>query len=198
MSMSVTSIIDEDLIREAVRVALDEAKTASQPSPPSAADMRDAWEVFRDWLSIGDPYMKSKFGLRYIDDVKQQFFSQRDNVVKLPISSVETFADFGRRPKGPRLKNTIVVVKIPGTKSHQVLDGQHRVHQLRSQGAKTVNAAVIVLTPDEQKATGKTSSAKTKKGSADEKSSEPKKKRRRLSPRESMLANAPWKKQKQK
>jgi hypothetical protein len=190
------SNIDEELIREAVRVALDEVKTTLQPSPPSAADMRDAWDVFRDWLSIGDPYMKSKFGLHYIDDVKQQFFSQSTNVVKLPISSVETFADFGRRPGGSRLKNTIVVVQIPGAKSYQVLDGQHRVHQLRSQGVKTVNAAVIVLTKPKSTSDKVTNDVKTKKRSPVKKTGDPKKKRRRLSPAASMLINAPWKKRK--
>ena len=115
-------------------------------------DLRDALEVFKDYVFYGDDKFLNRFP-SYISvrDARAQIEKQvkEKAPVTIPLKLIETHQDWGRRVAPAHVHHPIIVVKTPprhpSQKKYVVLDGQHRVFTLRDAGEKTIEAYVVDL-----------------------------------------------------
>jgi len=123
---------------EEVKVATAGEQLAESPIPDS--DWEDAFWVLKNWP-------RWKWTRAGLPALIQAFESAKAEATIVPISiaKIKLHKDWGRKPTAKQLKTPIIVLALPHLDSYVVLDGQHRVLELKRQGVSKIQACVLNL-----------------------------------------------------
>lgn len=123
------------------QIALLKSKQTSGAKDPSSRDWGDAFFVLENW-----PNWVWNSVVTSLEPIFARAKSKAE-VKDIPLDSIKTHDDWGRIPSQENLYTPIIVMELPSgsNKRYVVLDGQHRVFQLKRLGLDSVKAYILKI-----------------------------------------------------
>jgi hypothetical protein len=115
----------------------------------SKIDLKDAFEVFKDWS-----YQYKVFWDSHNMSSIWNKLSQKAYYSTIDVGLLQTHYDWKRRPSEEQLQNPIIVGKFGSEEKYVIFDGQHRVIVAKEKNILKLPAYIIPLPLKWSKMTG--------------------------------------------